>query len=94
MAITTVQEVQEALGIKGKEEQIDALIPHVEEFIKGYCNIDELPNEYKINVIKIVEYFLEHKPGISGESLSRHSVQFLHSIPPIILKGLRRKLRW
>jgi len=40
MAITTVHKVQKSLNIDDKGEQIEALIPLVENWIKGYTNQD------------------------------------------------------
>ena len=94
MAITTVEEVQKTLGITGKEAQIEELIPKVEEWIKGYCNIDKVPSEYNLNAIKMIEYNLNRKTGVSSESLSRHSISFVTEYPQDITKGLRRRLRW
>lgn len=91
-----LEDVKAELGLKNddKDEQIEALIPSVENFIKGYCNIKEIPKDYRINAIKMIDYTLTHRPGVSAESLSRHSIQYLDSLPPILLKGLRRRLRW
>lgn len=105
MAITTVEEVQDTLGIKGKDEQIAELIPQVEEWIKGYTNKD-MPDEegnyppgYKKVAIEMIGYDLNNiaKQGIKSESLSRHSVTYASetgSYPVAITKGLRRRLRW
>jgi Phage gp6-like head-tail connector protein len=94
--MVTLPEVKNALGIKttNRDEQINALIPLVENFIKGYCNITEIPTEYHINAIKMIEYNLNTKSGVQSESLSRHSVTFVDDYPPSVLRGLRRKLRW
>jgi hypothetical protein len=94
--MVTLEQVKSALGIKtnSKDEQITSLIPLVEDFIKGYCNIQEVPTEYHLNVIKLIEYNLNTKTGIQSESLSRHSVSFVTDYPPDVLKGLRRRLRW
>lgn len=92
--MVAVEEFKSATGIVNKDEQVKALIPIVESHIKSYCNIEEVPSDYDINVIKMIEYLLIHKPGVSAESLSRHSISFLHSMPPILTKGLRRRLRW
>lgn len=105
MAITTVEEVQKTLGIKGKEEQIEALIPQVEAWIAGYTNTplpDEegnYPRGYKKIAIEMIGYDLNNiaKQGIKSESLSRHSVTYAsdtHDYPVAITKGLRRRLRW
>ena len=92
--MVTVKMVQDALGIKNKEEQIGALIPLVENFVKDYCNIDEIPEAYNRNIIKMIEYDLNRKSGVQSETLSRHSVTYSNDYPPDLLKGLRRKLRW
>lgn len=90
------EEVKNALDIKNnsKDNQIDTWIPLVEKFIKGYCNIEEIPEEYKGNMIKMIEYNLVNKAGVSSESLSRYSVSYLNDYPVSVLKGLRRRLRW
>ncbi|TYS91901.1 phage head-tail connector protein [Rossellomorea aquimaris] len=94
--ITTLKEVKNSLGIKTdqKDEQIISLIPKVEEWLKSYCNVVELPLEYEINAINMIEYNLNVKTGYASESLSRHSVSFVTDYPPSVLKGLRRKLIW
>ena len=90
----TLEEFKKATGIKNKDEQISELIPIVEKHIKGYCNIKEVPDDYKINAIRRIEYQLNKRSGIQSESLSRHSVTFANDYPPDLLKGLRRRLRW
>ncbi|WP_373894459.1 hypothetical protein [Virgibacillus sp. CBA3643] len=92
--MVTAKQVQSVLGKQGKEEQIDALIPLVYGYIKSYCNIEEVPEEYDINAIKMIEYQLNTKSGITSESLSRHSVSYSTDYPADVLKGLRRRLRW
>lgn len=94
--ILSKEEVKTALGIKSdnKDDQIDTWIPLVENFVKGYCNIEEIPDEYEMNMIKMIEYNLVNKSGVSSESLSRHSVSYLNDYPVSVLKGLRRRLRW
>lgn len=88
--------VKNAIGIKGdsKDSQIDTLIELAEEWTKGYCNIEELPVAYKRNVIKMVEYDLNKKAGVTSESLSRHSQSFSEDYPPDVLRGLKRRLVW
>lgn len=90
----TLDDFKNATGIKNKDEQIEALLPIVEEHIKGYCNIKEVPLEYHMNAIKMVEYQLNTKAGLTSESLSRHSVSFANNYPEECTKGLRRRLRW
>lgn len=94
--MVTLEEFKAATGINTntKDEQITALIPQVEEWIKGYCNIKEVPADYNLNAIKMIEYNLNQKTGIASESLSRHSVSFVTEYPPSVTKGLRRRLRW
>lgn len=92
--MVTLEKFKTATGIKNKDEQITALIPIVEEHIKGYCNIDEVPVDYDINAIRMIEYQLNKKQGMQSESLSRHSVTFADDYPQDVLKGLRRRLRW
>jgi|SRR5690625_1699691 len=105
MAITTVEKVNATLGTSGKDERIQALIPQVEEWIKGYTN-QEMPDSngkypvgYEKIAIKMIAYDLNSlaKQGIQSETLSRHSVTYNTSIrdyPPDVTKGLRRRLRW
>ena len=90
----TLDEFKNSTGIKNKDEQITALIPIVEEHIKGFCNIDEVPDEYAINAIRMIEYQLNKRSGVQSESLSRHSITYSNDYPPDLLKGLRRRLRW
>lgn len=92
--MVTYVQVQRALGIKGKEDQIEELIPLVYDYIKSYCNITEVPKEYDLNAIKMIEYQLNTKAGIQSESLSRHSVSYTNDYPQDVLKGLRRRLKW
>jgi len=94
--ILSKKEVKTALNIKSdnKDGQIEAWIPIVEDFVKGYCNIEEIPDEYKLNMIKMIEYNLVNKSGVTSESLSRYSVSYLNDYPVSVLKGLRRRLRW
>ncbi|WP_077622004.1 phage head-tail connector protein [Sediminibacillus massiliensis] len=92
--MVTVSQVQSSLGLKNKEEQIAELIPVVENHIKGYCGIKEIPPEYELNLIKMIEFQLNSKAGITSESLSRHSVGYADNYPSNVLRGLRRRLRW
>lgn len=92
--MVTLEEFKEATGTKNKDEQINALIPIVESHIKGYCNIEKIPEDYKINAIRMIEYQLSKRSGIQSESLSRHSVTYANDYPKDVLKGLRRRLRW
>lgn len=96
MPLVDKQVVKSAIGITGdnKDDQITTLIELAEEWIKGYCNIDELPVAYKRNVIKMVEYDLNKKAGLTSESLSRYSQSFSEDYPPDVLRGLKRRLVW
>lgn len=103
MPITTLQKVKTSLQISGtnKDAAISELIPLVEDWIKGYCNNDYLvdgvenyPFGYELIAIKMIEYNLNQKSGVSAESLSRHSVTFTEDYPKSITKGLRRRLAW
>ncbi|MFA1821161.1 hypothetical protein ACDX78_13475 [Virgibacillus oceani] len=84
----TKRQVKDALGIKddSKDKAVEAWIPIVYDYLKGYVGWSD------ITVIKMIQYNMEHRPGISAESLSRHSINFLHSFPPSITNGLGRKL--
>lgn len=90
----TLEQFKSATGISGKDEQIITLLPVVEDHIKGYCNIDEVPVDYHINAIRMLEYQLNKRSGLQSESLSRHSVTYASDYPQDTLKGLRRRLRW
>ncbi|WP_117168869.1 phage head-tail connector protein [Paraliobacillus sediminis] len=94
--MVTKDEFKTAIGITSdtKDAQITLLIELAEESIKEYCNITELPTAYKRNVIKMVEYDMNRKTGITSESLSRHSVSFATDYPADILRGLKRRIRW
>lgn len=92
--MVTLEQFKTATGIKDKDEQISTLIPLVVEQVKGYCNMDKLPSDYDLNIIKMVEYNLKNNPSVSSESLSRHSVTYMTDYPSSITKGLRRRLRW
>lgn len=94
--MVTLEQVKKTLGIKtsDKDEQIAKLIPIVESHIKSYCNIKEVPSDYDLNAIRMIEYQLNKRSGIHSETLSRHSVTYADDYPKDILKGLRRRLRW
>ncbi|WP_200415942.1 phage head-tail connector protein [Virgibacillus salexigens] len=92
--MVTLEQFKNATGIKNKDEQVEALIPIVENHIKGICNIKEVPPDYDINAIKMIEYQLNTKAGYTSESLSRHSVSYANAYPEECTKGLRRRLRW
>lgn|SRR5690625_753878 len=107
MAITTVEEFKKATGIEGKDEQVQELIPLVEDWIKGYTNQDmpdkdgKYPQGYKKIAIKMISYDLNNlaKQGIQSEKLSRHSISYAvgslsRDYPIDVTKGLRRRLRW
>lgn len=106
-AITTVEKVQKALNIDDKAEQIEVLIPLVENWIKGYTNQDmpdkngEYPDGYEQIAIRMIAYDLNNlaKQGIQSETLSRHSITYAtggstRDYPSEVIKGLRRRLRW
>lgn len=107
MAITTVEKVQKALNIDDKSEQIEVLIPLVENWIKGYTNQDmpdsegNYPDGYEQIAIRMIAYDLNNiaKQGIQSEKLSRHSITYatsssIRDYPSDVIKGLRRRLRW
>ena len=104
MPITTLEKVKKTLGVSNKDEQIESLIPLVEEWIKGYTNQpmpdDEgnYPEGYEKIAIEMIAYDLNRmaKQGIQSESLSRHSVTYAVSTdyPAHLTEGLRRRLRW
>lgn len=93
--MVTVEDVKKATGYDDKyNQQIAVWIPLVYDFIKEYCNINEVPADYDQNAIKMVQYNIESKPGVGAESLSRYSKNYLFSYPPNLTKGFRRKIRW
>lgn len=92
--MVTLEQVKTITGITNKDEQIIELIPIVESHIKGYCNITEIPDDYDMNVVKMIEFQLNTKSGVASESLSRYSVSYADNYPSDVLKGLRRRLRW
>ena len=70
----TLEQVKKVLGYKdnSKDEAIEALIPLVYQILENYVGWTEL------TVIKMIQYNIEHRPGISSESLSRHSINFFN----------------
>jgi hypothetical protein len=94
--ITTLEKVKSVLNLNGnqKDNQILEYIPLVEEWIKSYCNISEIPNSYELIAIKMIEFNLNQKAGLASEGLSRHSVSFQSEYPSNVTKGLKRKLPW
>lgn len=96
--ITTLEKVKNVLQISGnqKDNAIIELIPLVEEWIKGYTNDNfvETPPGYELIAIKMIEFNLNQRTGVTSESLSRHSVTFETDYPATITKGLRRRLKW
>lgn len=104
MPITTLQKVKTILNLSGtnKDEAIDLLIPLVGDWIQQYCNNDfkneedesVYPPGYELIAIKMIEYNLNQKTGITQESLSRHSVSFSDDYPKSIVKGLKRRVSW
>lgn len=86
--MVTVDQTKAALGINGdsKDEAIEMWLLLVYDYLEKYVGWTD------ITVIKMVQYNMEHRPGISAESLSRHSISFLHSYPPSLTGGLGRKL--
>lgn len=101
MPITTLQKVRNQVKTSASDAQIEELIVLVEGWIKGYCNnaylvdgVETYPSGYELIAIKMIEYNLNQKSGVSAESLSRHSVTFTEDYPKSITKGLRRRLAW
>lgn len=102
MAITTLETVKEVIQTNATDARIVALIDLVEDYIKGYCNNDytnslgvtTYPLGYELIAIKMIEYNLINKPGVASESLSRHSISFTEDYPPMLTKGLKRRLSW
>lgn len=84
----TLEQVKKVLGYidDSKDEAITALIPLVYESLENYVGWTN------ITVIKMIQYNIEHRPGVASESLSRHSISYLHSYPPELTKGIGRKL--
>ncbi|WP_100406261.1 phage head-tail connector protein [Bacillus solitudinis] len=97
MPITTVVNVKAVIGSKYKDDRIIALIPMVENDIRSYCNdsfAEGIPEEYELNAIKMIQFHLENKAGLTNEGLSRHSVGYSTEYPKSITRGLKRKLVW
>lgn len=90
----TALEFEVATGITGKDEQVEILIPIVEQHLKAYCNIREIPIDYDLNVIAMIKHQLNANIGVKSETLSRHSITYMDDYPPEVLRGLRRRLRW
>lgn len=103
MPITTLAKTKEVLRIKdtSKDEYISAMIPLVEEWLKGYANAtfkddegnESYPQGAELTAIKIIEYHL-HGAGVTGESLGDYSVSISENIPKSILSGIKRKVKF
>ncbi|OLS34450.1 hypothetical protein BTR22_18640 [Alkalihalophilus pseudofirmus] len=79
------------------DERIEQLIEEAELTIREYCHnpyMDGLPQSYKRNIVKIVEFDLNRKSGLTSEGLARHSQGFATDYPDDMYKGLKRRLSW
>jgi hypothetical protein len=96
--ITNKETVKDALGLDdSKDTAIETWILLVEEWIRDYCGLredEETPKAYELNAIKMIQYNIEQKAGVSSYSVARLSYSFQTDYPQSILKGLRRRLRW
>ena len=104
MTLITTQEVKDILGITdtSKDSVINALIPRVEGFVKGYCKQDFTASDTDGNTIisdegiavgypiaSIIEGILNSagKQGIQSETISRYAVTYLNDLPASTLKA-------
>jgi Phage gp6-like head-tail connector protein len=104
MPITKLETVKAIKGYADtrNDERIKALIPLVEDWIKGYTGetfLDEndaplYPSGYERIAINLIEYDLKKAAGIKSESLGSYSVSFEEDYPPSLIKGLRQKVRF
>lgn len=95
--MVTKEQVKQALGYENTtkyDSRINALIPEIELWIKGYCNITDIPEDYNLNIIRMIEFHLKGESGIQSKSISRVSYTYSQEYPDYCLKGLRRRLRW
>lgn len=105
MAIITLAEVKTLLSISDdtKDDQIEMMIPIVEDFVTKYCNDDftdedgvtSFPAGLKLPTAQLIKFQLDYK-GVSGESIGDYSVSFFGNIPDGIKSMLRpyKKLRF
>lgn len=105
MAIITLAEVKTLLSISDdtKDDQIELLIPIVEDFVVRYCNDDfgdgdgvtSFPAGLKLPASQLIKFAMTYK-GVSGESIGDYSVSFFGAIPESIRTGLKpyKKLKF
>jgi hypothetical protein len=104
MPITTLSKYKAVKGIADntQDERINALIPVVEDWIKGYTgdtfkdsnDAPLYPSGYDRIAINLIEYDLKKSAGVASESLGSYSVSYESNYPPSLLKGLRQKVRF
>lgn len=100
MPITTLSKVKAVLGITNdkQNERIQALIPVVEEWIKGYTGDTFLtpemkplyPSGYELIAIQLINHHLRESDGVKSEKLGDYSVTYEHNYPTVLLSGLKK----
>lgn len=105
MAIITLAEVKTLLSISDdtKDDQIEMMIPIVEDFVTKYCNDDFtdedgvtfFPAGLKLPTAQLIKFQMDYK-GVSSESIGDYSVSFFGNVPDGIKSMLRpyKKLRF
>lgn len=98
MAIVTLAEVKTLLSISDdtKDDQIEMMIPIVEDFVTKYCNDDftdedgvtSFPAGLKLPTAQLIKFQMEFK-GVAGSTVGDYSVSFFANIPD----GIRSMLR-
>jgi hypothetical protein len=105
MPITTLSKVKAVLGITddSKNERIAALIPIVEDWVKGYTgdtflnpdNTPYYPSGYEYNAIRLIEFELNRpSENVKSEKLGDYAVTYENTYPKELLKGFRVKVRF
>lgn len=100
--ITSIERYKSVTGMAvedtSQDERIGALIPLVEEWIKGYTGeifpVVEgktvYPAGYELTAIGLIEYNMNFRAGKKSESLGSYSVSFENEYPERLIAGLRK----
>jgi hypothetical protein len=93
----SIDNVKILLGISdnSQDDLLNLYISRAEQFVKTYCNIEEIPTELKsvIEDIAVFRYRMNGVENIKSESKGELSETYRDSLPQDILSQLNRYRR-
>lgn len=86
----TVTDIENILGIS--DPRIEFILPLAEDFIKRYCNRDDIPTSLELGVAKVVEIELKDH-SLQSKSIGNASYTLKQEYPDNVMKILKAHKR-